>query len=295
VQKNQEDISMKIPPARLRTCPSKLLSAVTTLVVSVGIQTASAQTATTQIPDQPATSKPVDRSADYSFGVFGQLTTARQPVTVQNYSSGTQIAGTVTNQLTQGASPSAGVLGTFHQALTSRFGYNVNAGYTRFSENYSDGISANPASGSSGQSSAQFVRGTIDTNMVELTVASVIEGPRTKRFSTFAQFGGGGLFFTPASGTTTFTSGTVDPKSQIRPAMLFGVGMNYKLSSHLGLRAEYRGLFYKSPDFNLPPYEASDPASFPMSRLFTVINTPAISLVYRFGGAKQPTKTTNSR
>jgi hypothetical protein len=68
--------------------------------------------------------------------------------------------------------------------------------------------------------------------------------------------------------------------------------MNYKLTSHLDLRAEYRGLFYKSPDFTLPPY---DGFNFPMSRLFTVTNAPAISLVYRFGGAKKSKTVDHSR
>ena len=62
--------------------------------------------------------------------------------------------------------------------------------------------------------------------------------------------------------------------------MIFGVGMNYKLTSHLDLRAEYRGLFYKSPDFNLPPYGQGN---FPITRLFTVTSQPAISVVYSFG------------
>jgi hypothetical protein len=66
--------------------------------------------------------------------------------------------------------------------------------------------------------------------------------------------------------------------------MLFGVGMNYQISRHLEMRAEYRGLFYKSPDFNLPPYDGFD---FPMSRLFTVTSEPAVSIVYRFGGMKK--------
>jgi opacity protein-like surface antigen len=70
--------------------------------------------------------------------------------------------------------------------------------------------------------------------------------------------------------------------------MVFGVGMNYKLTNHLALRAEYRGFFYKSPDFTLPPYGGA--SSFPMTKLFTVTNAPAVSLVYCFGkGTKHPT------
>ena len=59
--------------------------------------------------------------------------------------------------------------------------------------------------------------------------------------------------------------------------MLFGVGMNYRLTEHLGLRAEYRGLFYKSPDFGVTRNIG------PVTRLFTVTNEPTVSLSYTFG------------
>jgi hypothetical protein len=66
--------------------------------------------------------------------------------------------------------------------------------------------------------------------------------------------------------------------------MIFGAGANFKLTDHLDLRAEYRGFFYKSPDFGLlditPGITATN--QFPMTRLFTVTSSPAVSLVYHF-------------
>lgn len=59
--------------------------------------------------------------------------------------------------------------------------------------------------------------------------------------------------------------------------MIFGVGMNYRLTKRLGLRAEYRGLFYKNPDF------APNLNTVPVTRLFTVTDQPAVSLTYTFG------------
>lgn len=53
--------------------------------------------------------------------------------------------------------------------------------------------------------------------------------------------------------------------------------MNYRLTKRLGLRAEYRGLFYKNPDF------APNLNTVPVTRLFTVTNQPAVSLTYTFG------------
>ena len=234
------------------------------------IQTAVAQTS--DQPPQQKTEKTFNPVTDVSIGIDGQLTYTRTPTT--NVSSS---FGATTTEQTQGTSPSAGVFGTFHQQFKPLLGYNVNFGYTRFSEDYSHGQQYVPSATSTFAASSSFTQGTIPTNMYDLTIAYVFNGPRTKRFNTFGQFGGGGLFFLPEQNT-------VGAKNQTRPAMVFGVGMNYKLTSHLDLRAEYRGLFYKSPDFNLPPY---DGFNFPMTRLFTVTSTPAVSLVYRFGGTKR--------
>jgi opacity protein-like surface antigen len=98
----------------------------------------------------------------------------------------------------------------------------------------------------------------------------VAQGPRTPHFTTFAQFGGGGLFFVPFTQSDKYNS-------QVRPAMVFGLGMNYRLTDHFGVRAEYRGLFYKSPDFAADLYPA------PVTRLFTVTNPRVIGLIYTFG------------
>jgi len=261
---------MTLPHLRLRaSLPAKLSFAVCLLALFT-VQRASAQS-----PEQPVPKKTFTPGMDVSVGAFGQLTDTRTPTTTTDLTT-----GVFTTEMTQGPSQSAGVLGTFHESFKPWLGYNVNFGYSQFSENYSAGDSFVPNATTTAPASAHFAQGSIRTNMYELTIASVIEGPRTKRFSTFAQFGGGGLFFLP-------TAGTSGAKDQTRPAMLFGVGMNYKISSHLDMRAEYRGLFYKSPDFNLPPYDGFD---FPMSRLFTVTSEPTISLVYRFGGTKKAVK-----
>ncbi|WP_245632554.1 hypothetical protein [Edaphobacter aggregans] len=204
-----------------------------------------------------------------SVGIFGQLTQARTPITSLQDSN-----GLFTTQKSQSASPSAGVLGTFHQQFTRWLGYNVNVGYTRFTENYSYGTAYIPSAPPSTASSSSFTRGSIGTNVVETTVAIVAQGPRSRHFTTFAQFGGGGLFFVPFTHSDAYNR-------QVRPTMVFGVGMNYRLTDHFGIRAEYRGLFYKSPDF------APTLNSVPVTRLFTVTNQPVFGLTYTFGG-RQP-------
>jgi len=53
--------------------------------------------------------------------------------------------------------------------------------------------------------------------------------------------------------------------------------MNYRFYNHFGVRAEYRGLFYKSLDLAADLYPA------PVTRLFTVTSQPVIGLTYIFG------------
>ena len=242
----------------------RFLLATTCLLSLFGIQPGLTQTI-----DSTAKNKSVV-SSDFSLGAFGQLTPARTPVTVTPLSDGVERA-----QTTQGSSPSAGVLGTFHQNFRSWLGYNVNPWYSRFAENYSQGRAFVPSQANGFPPSSYFAEGSIGTNMYEVTVAYSVQGPRTKRFKTFAQVGGGGLFFLP----------TLDPSpyhEQVRAAMVFGVGLNYCLTERLGVRAEYRGLFYKNPDFAY--YSGT---AIPISKLFTVTNEPTVSLVYMLGSGKK--------
>ena len=200
---------------------------------------------------------------DVSLGLMGQMTFARNPTTFNVYPD-----WTVANQQTQSQSPSAGALVTFHGAMKPYLGYNVNFSYTRFTQTDSEGSGYVPGQGSTTPpGGGSFSAGALDTHMYELTLAYAFYGPRSKRFRTFGQLGGGGLFFEPIN--TNFAH------EETRPAMVFGVGGEYDASRHFSVRAEYRGLFYKMPDFGIDN-------GFPKQRLFSVTNTPAISLVYHF-------------
>jgi opacity protein-like surface antigen len=248
------------------------------------------RTAVAQNPDRNPGQTPAKKhftpQTDLSAGIYGQLTNTRMPTTVVDSPE-----GVFTRQITQGTSDSPGVFATFHQSFKPWLGYNVNFGYSRFSENYSYGQAYLPSSTSTQPAYSNFAQGSIPTNMLDLTIAYVFRGPSNKKFSTFGQFGGGGLFFLPTVSTDSHDLNPV--RQQTRPATIFGVGMNYKLTNRLNLRAEYRGLFYKCPDFTLPPYGGGN--SFPMTKLFTVTNVPAVSLVYRFGGNKIHPSSANSR
>jgi opacity protein-like surface antigen len=238
----------------------RLATVTACLLAVVGIQSALAQTADSQIAKKKFTPQ-----TDLSLGAFGELTPVRAPITTTPYINVVEVM-----QATQGASPSAGLLVTFHQSFSQWLGYNLNFGYSRFTENYSSVSAFGSNAPVQPLQNSYFSQLSIGTNMYELTIAPVIQGPKAKRFSTFAQFGGGGLWFLPTQAASLYGP-------QVRAAMVFGAGLNYKLTDHLGMRAEYRGLFYKDPDFGTGG----------LSKLFTVTSEPAVSLVYTFGGAKQ--------
>lgn len=220
-----------------------------------------------QTPEPTKKDSNFTSGADVSIGLLGQTTFARNPATYGVYPD-----WTVVNQKTQATSPSAGMLATFHDAIKPYLGFNVNFGYTRFTQTDSEGSGYVPGQGTTTPpGGGSFSAGSLDTHMYELTLAYAFNGPRNKRFRTFGQLGGGGLFFEPINATFA--------KQQTRPSMVFGTGMEYDVSRHLSVRAEYRGLFYKMPDFAIDN-------GFPKQRLFSVTNTPTISLVYRFRGPK---------
>ncbi|ADW67473.1 hypothetical protein AciX9_0401 [Granulicella tundricola MP5ACTX9] len=197
---------------------------------------------------------------DLSLGVFPQLTPTR---TVQNF-GGEQI---------QGTTPSVGFLTTFHQQFHAWSGYEVNFAYTRLVENYIS--ESGGATTSTGATVGTFTRGSIGTNVYELSGAYVAKGPgATRRLQTFMLGGPAMLIFQP---TTKQYQGS----SSVRAAVLFGSGVDYRLSDHLGLRVEYRGLFYKNPDF------AAVISNVPVSKQFTVTNEPTVSLTYRFGAYRK--------
>lgn len=201
---------------------------------------------------------------DLSLGVFGQLT----PTRISSLNDDTRESAYVVQKM-QGTSPSAGVLGVIHQAFSSWLGYNVNLGYSRFPERYAQG-STTKTKNPYNRPQSTFSQGSIGTNMYELTLAASIQGPGTGRWSTSAQLGAGALFFLPTRNDSPYSV-------EGRPTLVFGSALNYRLSPHLGLRAEYRGLFYKDPGF----YNPNTPV--PTSMFLTVTSEPTVSIVYVFG------------
>jgi hypothetical protein len=126
---------------------------------------------------------------------------------------------------------STGVLATARQSLHFWLGWEVNYGYTRFAERFKT-----PTYGIQ-----------VQENMHEVTGAYLVQGPTIPilGLQPFGAVGVGTLVFLPT------TVGGQRYNQQFRVPILYEVGVNYPiLTSHLGVRLQYRGLSYKTPDYN---------------------------------------------
>jgi hypothetical protein len=134
------------------------------------------------------------------------------------------------NGVTDSPTESFGVLTTARQSLHPWLGWEINYSYTRYSERYTTAIF--PV--------------TVQNNVHEVTGAYLLQGPTLPilGLQPFAAVCVGGLIFLPT------TAGGQKYSQQWRVPLLYEFGVNYPvLTSHLGLRLQYRGLLYKSPDY----------------------------------------------
>src|SRR3984957_16162285 len=89
----------------------------------------------------------------------------------------------------------------------------------------------------------------IQSDVHTATAAAVIGLPfRISRLSPSVLGGGGSLVFHPTGNAGGFVSGA---DTQAKGAFLYGAGVNYALTRHLSLLAEYRGYVYKDADFGI--------------------------------------------
>jgi opacity protein-like surface antigen len=154
------------------------------------------------------------RNLDGALSVFGQF-------------SGTTNGNGIEDKPTY----STGVLATGRQSLHFWLGWELNYGYTRYAERFKA-----PTYGIQ-----------VQDNMHEVTGAYLVQGPKIPLLGLqpFGAVGVGALVFLPT------TVGGQRFNQQTRIPILYEVGVNYPiLTSHLGLRLQYRGLDYKTPDYN---------------------------------------------
>jgi len=148
----------------------------------------------------------------------------RSEVAVQAF--GSFVTTTTDNGIQQGATNSGGVLASYRFFFSNSHGVEVNYGYSLNTQTF--GL----PTGALG----------VKANQHEATAAYVYRHP-LHGFTPFVEAGVGGIVFNPSDAPAAST--------QARAAFVYGAGADVNLTHRVFLRAEYRGLVYNSPTFDL--------------------------------------------
>ena len=151
------------------------------------------------------------------------------------------------------ATKSGGLLVGYSYQFSRWFGAEANYGYTRNTQNF---ITLG------GPSSLQ-------ADFHEVTGALVAHIPvNVRSLRPYVLGGGGALVFDP---TDKFVVTGAD--RQTRGTFVYGGGANFDITNSFGVRAEYRGLVYKIPDFGLNQLNLDK---------FTHLAQPSVGFFIRF-------------
>jgi outer membrane immunogenic protein len=162
---------------------------------------------------------------------------------------GSFVKSTTDNGVQQGATNSGGVLASYRFFFSNSHGVEVNYGYSLNTQTY--GLAAGPLG--------------VKSNQHEVTAAYVYRHP-LRHVTPFVEAGVGGLVFDPTDAPAAAT--------QARAAFVYGGGADFNITKRVFLRAEYRGLVYNSPTFDLAPAVGAD--------RITHRAEPSIGFGYRF-------------
>jgi Outer membrane protein beta-barrel domain len=149
-------------------------------------------------------------NSDASVSAFGQFT-----------------SGVSGNGITDDPTKSLGGQAAFRHSYHWWLGFEGSYAYTRYNEYYS----SRPYS--------------VQHNTHEFAASYLVNGSSVLGFRPFAFAGISALVFSPS------LNGGQNASWQGRTALNFGAGIDRSLlTSHFGIRVQYRGLYYKAPDFN---------------------------------------------
>lgn len=109
----------------------------------------------------------------------------------------------------------------------------------------------------------------VETRITEYTLDLAFTLPQKGPMRAYILAGGGLLDFAPTSNGNNTTGAT----GEVRFSGSYGGGIDFKVNPKIALRVEYRGLFYRTPDFNVPNATFSS---------WSHIAIPDIGLVYHF-------------
>ncbi len=155
----------------------------------------------------------------------------KNEVSVQAF--GSFVKSTTDNGIVNKATDSGGVLASYRYFFDAHNGVEADYGYSLNTQSYGS------TSGLLG----------VKTYSHELSAAYVFRMP-LRRVTPFVLAGAGGLIFDPSN----FASAS----SQGRAAFIYGGGADFKLSRGVFVRAEYRGLVYDSPAYDLAGLAGAD-------------------------------------
>lgn len=111
----------------------------------------------------------------------------------------------------------------------------------------------------------------VEATVHQATGALVVTVPEDiLKFKPYVLAGAGGLVFDPTGKASGFVPGA---RYQARAAFVYGGGVDYNLTRHFALRAEYRGFVYERPDFDLQPLHSGS---------ITHTAQPSAGIVFRF-------------
>jgi len=184
-----------------------------------------------------------------SLPAFSQeeTTVYKNEASVQAF--GSFVKSTTSNGVDESATNSGGVLASYRFFFTQHQGVEANYGYALNTQSY--GLADGPVG--------------VKTYSHEISGDYVFRLPQ-KHWSPFVLAGVGGLIFDPKD--------FVGASSQGRAAFVYGAGADFNLSTHVFMRAEYRGFVYNSPTYDIPGLSGLDRISHRAE--------PSIGFGYRF-------------
>jgi opacity protein-like surface antigen len=203
---------------------------------------------------QPSAAAKHGVETSVAVGAFADLTATR----LQNLTNG--------GILTQSSAPVAGVAWAFRQSFRPWLGYSVNMSFTRTSMH-----NTNDATQGTASTGANY-----DTpvDQYELSLSYLAQKRITPKLTGFSELGAGMLTVLPENrgfkplGTPYYLM----PPVTFRPLGVLGLGVDYHFNPRWALRAEYRSLIFKYPDFGGAT-----------GKNLTSSSQPTVSLTYSFG------------
>jgi len=169
------------------------------------------------------------------FAAILAASLSAQPAKAQSYLKNSEVGVNVFGQFTGSSNgdgievtskDSIGGQATFRHSYHPWLGYEAGYGYTRFTDTYSS-----------------YPFG-VQHNVHEFEASYLATAPGLLGIKPFGLAGISALLYSPS------LNGGQRASAQARPAFTFGLGADFPiLTSHFGVRVQYRGLMHQTPDY----------------------------------------------